>query len=219
MDNQQVIINAEVWDIRNFDKLLHGAPSLNRTEITFNPTGDIIYAILRRNRNDVESAFDASRKEHSLFSAFLTVDTVNYSEIARIPVEGGVLDLAVEPSDSFVGVVAMDDAAEMRSSARMYEIGRKRPSDGDSDSDDVEMSEKKGRPRRIPVRHVNPSTGDSDSSEESSDDDDDDGNVGGDNSGNDGDNEEYEYNEDDGDLVLGPDGHLYFADELMNNSA
>lgn len=38
------------------------APSLNQTEITFSPTGDVIYAIMRRNREDVVSVFSVSLK-------------------------------------------------------------------------------------------------------------------------------------------------------------
>ncbi|CAK9172926.1 unnamed protein product, partial [Ilex paraguariensis] len=136
----EVIINSEVWDLRNF-RLLRSVPSLDQTLITFNASGDVIYAILRRNLEDVTSAFQTRRVKHPLFSAFRTVDAVNYSDIATIPVDRCVLDFATEPTDSFVGLVTMDDQEEMYSSARVYEIGRRRPTDDDSDPDDAESEE------------------------------------------------------------------------------
>lgn len=136
----EVIINSEVWDLRNF-RLLRSVPSLDQTVITFNASGDVIYAILRRNLEDVMSAFHIRRVKHPLFAAFRTVDAVNYSDIATIPVDRCVLDFATEPTDSFVGLVTMEDQDEMYSSARVYEIGRRRPTDDDSDPDDAETED------------------------------------------------------------------------------
>ncbi|KAI8547754.1 hypothetical protein RHMOL_Rhmol07G0220000 [Rhododendron molle] len=136
----EVIINSEVWDMRKF-RLLRSVPSLDQTVIKFNASGDVIYAILRRNLEDVTSAFHTRRVKHPLFAAFRTVDAINYSDIATIPVDRCVLDLATEPTDSFVGLVSMDDQEEMYSSARVYEIGRRRPTDDDSDPDDAESEE------------------------------------------------------------------------------
>lgn len=128
-------MNSEVWDLRKF-KLLRSVPSLDQTVITFNSTGDVIYAILRRNLEDVTSAVHTRRVRHTLFPAFRTIDAVNYSDIATVQVDRCVLDLATEPNDSFVGVVAMDDHEDLYSSARLYEIGRRRRTDDDSDPDD-----------------------------------------------------------------------------------
>ncbi|GFP81592.1 ddb1- and cul4-associated factor homolog 1 [Phtheirospermum japonicum] len=136
----EVIINSEVWDLRNF-RLLRSVPSLDQTVITFNASGDVIYGILRRNLEDVTSAFNTRRMKHPLFSAFRTVDAVNYSDIATVPVDRCVLDFATEPTDSFVGLVTMDDQDEMYSSARVYEIGRRKPTDDDSDPDDADSEE------------------------------------------------------------------------------
>jgi len=126
--------------LRNF-RLLRSVPSLDQTVITFNASGDVIYAILRRNLEDVMSAFQTRRVKHPLFAAFRTVDAVNYSDIATIPVDRCVLDFATEPTDSFVGLVTMDDQDEMYSSARVYEIGRRRPTEDDSDPDDAESED------------------------------------------------------------------------------
>ncbi|XP_042509811.1 DDB1- and CUL4-associated factor homolog 1-like isoform X2 [Macadamia integrifolia] len=136
----EVIINSEVWDLRKF-KLLRSVPSLDQTVLTFNGRGDVIYAILRRNLEDITSAVHTRRVRHPLFAAFRTVDAVSYSDIATIPVDRCVLDFAAEPTDSFVGLVSMDDHEEMFASARLYEIGRRRPTDDDSDPDDAETEE------------------------------------------------------------------------------
>ncbi|XP_042002559.1 DDB1- and CUL4-associated factor homolog 1-like [Salvia splendens] len=136
----EVIINSEVWDLRKL-RLLRSVPSLDQTTITFNGSGDVIYGILRRNLEDVTSAFNTRRVKHPLFSAFRTVDAVNYSDIAMIPVDRCVLDFATDPTDSFVGLITMDDQDEMSSSARVCEIGRRKPTDDDSDPDDAESDE------------------------------------------------------------------------------
>ncbi|XP_024020803.1 DDB1- and CUL4-associated factor homolog 1 [Morus notabilis] len=136
----EVIINSEVWDLRKY-RLLRSVPSLDQTTITFNARGDVIYAILRRNHEDVMSAFHTRRMKHPLFSAFRTVDAVNYSDIATIPVDRCVLDFTTEPTDSFVGLITMDDQEEMYASARVNEIGRRRPTDDDSDPDDAESED------------------------------------------------------------------------------
>ena len=135
-----MIINSEVWDLRKF-RLFRSVPSLDQTVITFNARGDVIYAILRRNLDDVMSAVHTRRVKHHLFAGFRTVDATNYSEIATTPVDRCVLDFATEATDSFVGLITMDDQEEMFSSARVYEIGRRRPTDDDSDPDDAESEE------------------------------------------------------------------------------
>ncbi|XP_010436315.1 PREDICTED: DDB1- and CUL4-associated factor homolog 1-like [Camelina sativa] len=63
------------------------------------------------------------------------------SDIATIPVDRCLLDFATEPTDSFLGLITMEDQEDMFSSARMYEIGRRRPTDDDSDPDDDETED------------------------------------------------------------------------------
>lgn len=121
--------------MRSF-KLLRSVQSLDQTTITFNATGDVIYATLRRNSDDIMAALNPRRVRHPLFAAFRTMDAVDYSDIATTPVDRCVLDLATEPTDSFIAVVSMDSNEEMDSFARLYEVGRRRPTDDDSDPDD-----------------------------------------------------------------------------------
>ncbi|KAH7423347.1 hypothetical protein KP509_12G050900 [Ceratopteris richardii] len=129
----EVVINSEIWDLR-FLKLLRSVPSLYQTTISFNSTGDVIYAILRRN---TESIFHHRRTKHPLCTAFKTIDAVDYSEIATTQVDRCVLDLSTEPNDYLISVVGLDGHMETDSFARLYEIGRRKPSDDDSDPDDV----------------------------------------------------------------------------------
>ncbi|XP_042461154.1 DDB1- and CUL4-associated factor homolog 1-like [Zingiber officinale] len=133
--NVLIIINSEVWDLRKF-KLLRTVPSLDQTVITFNGGGDVIYATLRRNLEDVTSAINTRRVRHPLFPAFRTIDAMNYTDIATVQVDRCILDFATDNTDTFVGVVAMDDHDEVVSSARLFEIGRRKPTDDDSDPDD-----------------------------------------------------------------------------------
>lgn len=122
-------------------KLLRSVPSLDQTTITFNATGDVIYATLRRNSDDIMAALNPRRVRHPLFAAFRTMDAVDYSDIATTPVDRCVLDLATEPTDSFIAVVSMDSNEQMDSFARLYEVGRRRPTDDDSDPDDASDEE------------------------------------------------------------------------------
>ncbi|VVB10889.1 unnamed protein product [Arabis nemorensis] len=116
----EVIINSEVWDLRKF-RLLRSVPSLDQTAITFNSRGDVIYAMLRRNIEDVMSAVHTRRVKHPLFAAFRTLDAINYSDIATIPVDRCLLDFATEPTDSFLGLITMEDQEDMFSSARIFD--------------------------------------------------------------------------------------------------
>ncbi|GKC18342.1 DDB1- and CUL4-associated factor homolog 1 [Tanacetum coccineum] len=78
----EVIINSEVWDLRN-RRLLRSVPSLDQTVITFNDSGGVIYAILRRN-----------------------LDAVNYSDITTIPLDRGIFEIMSGQEDG-------DDEDEM----------------------------------------------------------------------------------------------------------
>ncbi|KAJ7515195.1 hypothetical protein O6H91_22G005000 [Diphasiastrum complanatum] len=131
----EVIINSEVWDLRTF-KLLRSVPSLDQTVMAFNATGDVIYTTLRRNTDDIIAALHPRRARHPLYAAFGTLDAVDFSDISITPVDRRVLDLATESTDSLIAVVAMDGNEEMDSYAKLYEVGRRRPTDDDSDPEE-----------------------------------------------------------------------------------
>ena len=57
----------------------------------------------------------------------LQVDASDFSEIATTCTEGRcVLDLCVDAADAFIGVVSVEPNELMSSSARVYEVGRRR---------------------------------------------------------------------------------------------
>ena len=113
--------------------------------------GDVIFARLRRPSDDSLAALlHPRRRRHPLAAAFRTVDARTYAEIATVDVERAVLDLALDPTDSYLAVVAVDisaDAAAVGSSVRTFEVGRPRPapdddeSDGGDDGDDEDEEE------------------------------------------------------------------------------
>jgi HIV-1 Vpr-binding protein len=173
--------------------------------IKFNGRGDVIYAILRRNLEDVTSSINTRRVRHPLFPAFRTIDAVTYSDIATVQIDRGVLDLAIEPNDSLLGVVAMDDPDEMFSSARLFEVGRRRPTDDDSDpedggdtededddDDDSEVDALLGSD--LALGDTDSDEDQSNSSDDEGGDDDDDENM---NSGNENDDDDAEFDEGD----------------------
>ena len=114
---------------------------MDQTTITFNASGDVIYGIMRIDPEDIITTFDTPYEKHPLFTAFRTVDAVNYSDIATIPVDHCVIDFATEPIDSFVGLITMDDHAEMYTSTRLYEIGIRKSTIDDSEPYDVKSEE------------------------------------------------------------------------------
>jgi hypothetical protein len=117
------------------------------------PGGDVIFARLRRPSDDSLAALlHPRRRRHPLATAFRTVDGRTYSEIATVDVERAVLDLALDPSDSYLAVVAVDIAADttaVSSSVRTFEVGRPRPSaDDESDEGDDAEDEDEEEVRR-----------------------------------------------------------------------
>ncbi|KAG2449728.1 hypothetical protein HYH02_005255 [Chlamydomonas schloesseri] len=132
----EVILNSEVWDLRTF-RLLRSVPSLDGASVLFNGGGDVLYAARRQSDEPFSALFHPRRARHPLHTAFRSLDAGTYADIATVPLERVVLDMAVEPSDSLLAVVCVDLAEEqLTSAARVFEVGRRRPADDDSDADD-----------------------------------------------------------------------------------
>eukprot|EP00803_Ostreobium_quekettii_P004630 evm.model.scf_672.6 EVM.evm.TU.scf_672.6 scf_672:23684-28573(+) len=164
----ELIINSEVWDLRTF-QLLRSVPLLDGSRVLFNSPGDVIYSMMQRVSHDLSCLNSTRRLKHPLHSAFRTLDAVDYQEIATVQVERCVLDLAVDAHDQHVAVVAVD--GEVPTSAlRVYEVGRHKPAEDDSDleGDDAEDEEE----RESEVEELDDDEEDTDEEEEEEHDDD-----------------------------------------------
>eukprot|EP00198_Chlamydomonas_reinhardtii_P007817 XP_001697154.1 predicted protein [Chlamydomonas reinhardtii] len=117
----EVILNSEVWDLRTF-RLLRSVPSLDGASVLFNGGGDVLYAARRQSDEPFSALFHPRRARHPLHTAFRSLDAGAYTDIATVPLERVVLDMAVEPSDSLLAVVCVDLAEEqLTSAARVFE--------------------------------------------------------------------------------------------------
>ena len=97
-----------MWDLHTH-KLLRSVASLDNTTIAFSPTGDVIYAILRRSSDELNAALNPKRQTSPALGGVSDAGrcrTIRTSR--RCPVDRCVLDLAVDPTDSYVGAVAID---------------------------------------------------------------------------------------------------------------
>mmetsp|Transcript_28173 Transcript_28173/g.53657 ORF Transcript_28173/g.53657 Transcript_28173/m.53657 type:complete len:597 (+) Transcript_28173:1-1791(+) len=157
----EVIMNSEVWDLRTY-KLLRSVPLLDGTTLRFSCDSSVMYASLARGSGEDPSTIVSAprRARHPLNAAFRTLLSHDYTEIATMQVERCVLDLALEPSDTHIALVEMDSVEDLDSAVRIYEVGRVRPRDDDSDAGEDDEG--------------GPSEGDS---EDEDDDDDDDDNA------------------------------------------
>lgn len=59
-------------------------------------------------------------------AGFVVFDATSYEQIASIPVDKAVLDLAVEQTGSFLAVCCAEASDATQSMTRVYEIGRSR---------------------------------------------------------------------------------------------
>ena len=135
-----MIVNSEVWDLRT-RQLLRSVPALDQAYVRFSATGDVLLASLRRSGDELLSALHGRRRKHPLFAAVRTVDAVTYEEIATLPVDRCVLDAAMDGTDSLLGVLVMDAEGDADTAVRLYDIGRQRGMEDDSDIEEEEGSE------------------------------------------------------------------------------
>eukprot|EP00736_Rhodelphis_marinus_P003016 Rmarinus@m.1685 len=137
-----VIVNSEVYDLRTF-KLRKTCRSLDGATAKFNNGGDVIYGYVPLN---TESDIVPHRLRKKLSQSFRTLDATSYADIASVELADGgyVVDVAVDKSDYYIAATEFCDAAVddvYNSRVRLYEIGRKRPTDMDSDLGDDESEE------------------------------------------------------------------------------
>ncbi|XP_061725437.1 LOW QUALITY PROTEIN: protein mahjong [Cydia pomonella] len=126
----EVISNTEVWDLRTFH-LLRTVPTLDKSEVIFNPTVSALYAVCSDQDSEERSQFDTS---------FKTLDPFDYSSIATIDVKRNIYALSVNRWGTQISVVEnMGDFDQMQESAvKIYDVGRKRDHDDDAEEEDEE---------------------------------------------------------------------------------
>ncbi|PZC70461.1 hypothetical protein B5X24_HaOG216103, partial [Helicoverpa armigera] len=122
----EVISNTEVWDLRTFH-LLRTVPTLDKSEVLFNPMCTALYAVCSDQDSEERSQFDTS---------FKTLDPYDYSSIGQLK----YYIFSVFSSFSSISLVENmgDFEAIQESCVKIYDVGRKRDHDDDAEEDDEE---------------------------------------------------------------------------------
>ncbi|CAG9134448.1 unnamed protein product [Plutella xylostella] len=125
----ELISNTEVWDLRTFH-LLRTVPTLDKSEVIFNPQSSILYALCLDQDSEERDQFDTS---------FKTLDAYDYSSIATIDVKRNIYSLAVSRWGTQIALVEnQGDVDQMQESCvKLYDVGRAR--DQDDDAGDVDQ--------------------------------------------------------------------------------
>lgn len=129
----EIISNTEVWDLRTFH-LLRTVPTLDKSEVIFNPTCTAMYAICADQDADEKSQVDTS---------FKTLDPYDYSSIATVDVKRNIYSLQVSMLGAQIAVVENVSEYEQvqESCVKLYEVGRRREQDDEAEEEDDEELE------------------------------------------------------------------------------
>jgi HIV-1 Vpr-binding protein len=134
----EVVLNGEVWDLRS-DRLLRCVSSLDGCSLSWTKTWDVAVASYRppRDENIVQSS---RRTKHPLRNAFRTVDCASddFSDIATIDIDRNILHVSWDKGTDSKCCVSECDPNDVSfdSVVRVYEAGRVRPTEEDSDAED-----------------------------------------------------------------------------------
>ncbi|KAF0688817.1 Aste57867_19639 [Aphanomyces stellatus] len=181
----EVIINSAVWDLRTF-KLLRVVPALENCKIQFCATRPVMY---------VYSPFepmgpkDTSKKLSKHRTWFRVLDTRDYKDVSTVDIERPIYDVSLNTNETTLAIVegryldsiyGQDDPV-----CRLYEIGRDKPNECDSDledtlEDDGSESMSEFESASSVQDHSGESSGSGSESGSSGDDDDDDDDLSGD---------------------------------------
>lgn len=137
-NGQEVIINTEIWDLRTFH-LLHTVPALDQCRVVFNYNGTVIYGAMRQADDDDDMLEQQMKSPFG--SSFRTFDATDYKAIATIDVKRNIFDLCTDTKDCYLAVIENQDAINMDTVCRLYEVGRQRLAEEEEDEEDQEEEE------------------------------------------------------------------------------
>ncbi|MGH0181756.1 UNVERIFIED_CONTAM: hypothetical protein FKN15_007446 [Acipenser sinensis] len=129
----EVIVNTEIWDLRTFH-LLHTVPALDQCRIVFNNNRTVIYGAMLQ--ADDEDDMVEERMKSPFGSSFRTFDATDYKPIATIDVKRNIFDLCTDTKDCYMAVIENQDALNMDTVCRLYEVGRQRLAEEEEDEED-----------------------------------------------------------------------------------
>ncbi|TNN08815.1 DDB1- and CUL4-associated factor 1 [Schistosoma japonicum] len=122
----EIIIGSAVWDLRTW-RLLHTIQALDRLEVQFNASFDVIYAGIFGLDDEEYAELGSSRL--AMQNMFRTVDAIDYSLIASVDVRHRIEQLALDTAGQSLALVEKigeNNSSEPITQCRIYMIGRKR---------------------------------------------------------------------------------------------
>ena len=124
----QLIIDSAVWDLRTY-KLSQMVPALNHCKLQFTSLGDALFAYPRPSTSTI---LREAQKQVRVLNGTTFVDIAKPIRVSRF-----VNDICIDNSDDYL---AMTDHAytPMDCKVNLFEIGRRKPNEADSDMDDAQ---------------------------------------------------------------------------------
>ena len=131
-----VLLNKDVWDLRNF-RLAFSAPDVvDGAQSCFDHAGDVLFSHV----NPLSPAYSESRLA-AVRDAVVVTDASSWTPVASYHISKPTRALALHPNGGHFAIVTYDADDHVQNEARLYEIGRGKPDDNDSDMDDAQKED------------------------------------------------------------------------------
>jgi len=131
----EVLLDGAVWDLRT-SKLLRIIPALDQCVAKFSAFGDVLFTYKPPLDDDT-----ISNKRRQDLTSFRVLDSLEYKQIHHQEVERQIYHISVDVHNYYISVVesgsTLSSGASNDAVCRLYEIGRQRPNEADSDIDDA----------------------------------------------------------------------------------